>query len=121
MRKETADILSLLDGYSLPTPDDAAREIAEDFRNRRVEKGLTREEMAEKSGVALGNLARFEQKGLISLKNLIELAAALGYLPELKNIFAEPKFSTMEELELIRKNAGKKKAYPKLKRENDND
>lgn len=110
MRKETADILSLLDSYTLPSADEAAKKIADDFRSRRVEKGLTREAMAEKSGVAPGSLARFEQKGLISLKNLIALASALGYLPELKSVFSEPKFSTMEELDLIRKNTGKSKA-----------
>lgn len=115
MRKETADILSFLDQYTLPTPEDAAKKIADDFRSRRIEKGITRENVAEMSGVALANVTRFEQKGLISLKNLISLASALGYLSELKNVFAEPKFSTMEELELIRKNAGKKKAYPKTK------
>lgn len=52
-----------------------------------------------------------EYKGLISLKNLIQLANVSGYLSELKNIFSEPKFSTIEELEKIRKNSGKKKAY----------
>lgn len=117
MRKETAEILSFLDRFMLPTPEDAAKKIADDFRSRRIEKGLSREEMACKAGVAPGNLARFEQKGLISLKNLIELATALGYLPELKNIFSEPKFSTMEELTTIRKNMGKKKAYPKKRKE----
>jgi len=40
MRKETADILSLLDSYALPSTDDTAKKIAEDFRLRRVEKGL---------------------------------------------------------------------------------
>ena len=39
-----------------------ARKIANDFRNRRVERGLTREDVAEKSGVALANITRFEQK-----------------------------------------------------------
>lgn len=115
MRKETADILSFLDQYTLFTPEDTAKKIAGDFRSRRIEKGITRENVAEMSGVALANVTRFEQKGLISLKNLISLASVLGYLSELKNVFAEPKFSTMEELELIRKNAGKKKAYKKTK------
>lgn len=121
MRRETADILSLLDSYTLSTPEDAAMKIADDFRSRRVEKGLTREEIARRSGVALGNIARFEQKGLISLKNLIELASVLGYLPEIKSIFAEPKFATMEELEMIRRNSGKKKAYLKSRKRGTDD
>lgn len=52
--------------------DVVARKIADDFRHRRVEKGLTRADIARKSGVALANITRFEQKALISLNNLIE-------------------------------------------------
>ena len=55
----------------------------------------------------------FEQKGLISLKNLTALAMALGYTSEIKNLFATPKYATMEELAQIRKNTNKKKAYRK--------
>ena len=110
MRPETANILALIDTYTLPSADDTSMKMAEDFRNRRIEKGITREEIAKMAGIATSNVARFEQKGLISLKNLIGLASALGYLGELKNLFAEAKFSTMEELLTIRKNQGKKRA-----------
>lgn len=113
MRKETADILSLINSYALPNHDDTALKIATDFRQRRIEKGITRAEIAQKADVAMANVARFEQTGQISLKNLIELAWALGYLPEVSNLFAEAKFSTMAELDQIRKNKGKKKAYRK--------
>ena len=53
----------------------------------------------------------FEQKGLISLKNLIGIAMALGYTSEVRNLFAQQKYSTMEELTQIRKNQNKKKAH----------
>ena len=53
------------------------------FRKRRIEKNLTREQMAEQSGVAVSNIVRFEQKGLISLKNLIGIAMAFGYTSEI--------------------------------------
>lgn len=38
MRKETADILALLDAYTLPNAEDAATKMADDFRKRRIEK-----------------------------------------------------------------------------------
>jgi len=38
------------------------------------EKNLTREQVSEKAGVAVSNIVRFEQKGLISLKNVGILA-----------------------------------------------
>ena len=105
------NILSLLESYTLDNADDIARALAEDFRKRRVEKNLTREQVAEKSGVAVSNIVRFEQKGLVSLKNLISIAMAMGYTSEVKNIFSEPKYSTMEELSRIRKNTGKTRAH----------
>lgn len=108
------NILSVLDGYMSDNEGNISRQLADDFRHRRVEKGVTREQIAERSGVAISNIVRFEQKGLISLKNLIRLAMALGYTAEVKSIFSQPKYSTMEELTQIRKNKGKTKAYRKL-------
>lgn len=105
------NILSLLESYTLDNADDIARALADDFRKRRVEKNLTREQVAEKSGVAVSNIVRFEQKGLVSLKNLISIAMAMGYTSEVKNIFSEPKYSTMEELSQIRKNTGKTRTH----------
>ena len=110
----TDNILSVLEGYLHDNADAISMQIAADFRHRRVEKGLTREQVAEQASVA--NVARFEQKGLISLKNLIMLAMALGYTAEIKSVFATPKYSTMEELTQIRHNSGKTKAYKKWKR-----
>lgn len=109
---DTDNMLSVLDNYTLDNPDDISRDIAaNDFRRRRVEKNLMREEVAAKAGVAVSNIVRFEQKGLISLKNLIGLAIALGYVSELRNLFVQPKYDTMEELTQIRKNSNKKRAY----------
>ena len=110
---DTDNMLSVLDNYTLETTDDIALKLAEDFRHRRIEKNLTREDVAQIAGIAVSNIVRFEQKGLISMNNLIALAIALGYSSEIKNLFATPKYSTMEELTQIRKNANKKKAYRK--------
>lgn len=109
------NFLSLLSDFVFEDENDVALRIASDFRKRRVEKDLTREAVAEKSGVALANIARFERTGLVSLKNLILMAKALGYLHEIENVFSEPKYSTMDELLQIRRNQGKTKAYSKKK------
>ena len=60
---ETNNILSILDNYTLNNSDDIAKEIADAFRKRRIEKNLTREQVAEQAGVAVSNIVRFEQKG----------------------------------------------------------
>ena len=111
---DSDNILSIIDSYTIETADDIATKIADDFRHRRVERNLTRDELAKLADVAVSNIVRFEQKGLVSLKNLVALAMALGYASEIKNLFASPKYSTMEELTQIRKNSNKKKAYKKL-------
>lgn len=113
IREDTANILAMLDSFVNNNEEDIAMAIAGDFRKRRIEKNLTRAMVAEKAGVPLGNISRFEQKGLISLKNLISLAIALGYTSEIKNIFSQQKYSTMEELLEIRRNAGRKAAHQK--------
>lgn len=109
--QENSNILSVLENYLHDNPDEISMEIANDFRRRRIEKNLTREDIAKKSGVAISNIVRFEQKGLISLKNLISIAMVMEYTSEMRNLFASPKYSTMEELQQIKRNMNKKKAY----------
>lgn len=106
--QETNNILAILDNYLHDNPDEIAKEMANDFRKRRIEKNLTREQVADKSGVAVSNITRFEQKGLISLKNLIGIAIALDYTSEIKNVFSQPKYSTMEELQQIKETLTRK-------------
>ena len=114
--EDTNNILSVLDNYTLDSAEDISREIADSFRKRRIEKNLTREEVALRSGVAASNIARFEQKGLISLKHLINIAMTLGYTSEVRSLFAQPKYSTMEELTQIRRNSNKKRAHKTKKK-----
>lgn len=86
-------------------------EIMTDFRRRRIEKNLTREQVSEKAGISVSNVVRFEQKCLISLSNLIGLAIVMGYVSGIRNLFSQPKYGTMEELSQIRKNSNRKRAY----------
>lgn len=109
-------MLSVLDGFILDNADDIARQIAENFRKRRVEKNITRMRISELSGVPLSTVARFEQKGLISFESLIKLALALGYISDIRNLFGTSKFNTMEELDMIRRKNSNKRAYVKNKK-----
>lgn len=60
----------------------------------------------------LSTVARFEQKGLISLDSLIKLAMALGYKADIKNLFSKAQFDTIAELDMIRRKKRNKRAYP---------
>lgn len=106
-------ILSVLDGFKLDNADDIARQVAENFRQRRVEKNITRQRISELSGVPLSTVARFEQKGLIAFESLVKLAMALGYASDVRGLFGTSKYTTMEELDMIRRKSGDKRAYAK--------
>ena len=99
------NILSLLDGFVLDDADDMARLVAENY--------MTRQRVSELSGVPLSTVARFEQKGLIAFESLIRLAMALGYAPDVRNMFGTSRFETMDELDMIRRKSGGKRAYAK--------
>ena len=107
------NILSVLEGYTLNNADDIAQQIAESFRKRRVEKNITRQRISELSGVPLSTVARFEQKGRIAFESLVGLAMALGYAQDVRALFGSSKFDTMEELDMIRRKSGDKRAYTK--------
>lgn len=109
-------ILSVLESFTLDDSDDIAQQVAENFRKRRVEKNITRQRISELSGVPLSTIALFEQKGLISFRSLVKIAMALGYSSDIKGLFSNAKFNTMEEFELIRRKSGSKRAYVKSKK-----
>ena len=78
----------------------AQEKIAENARLQRLTIGLTQQGLAERSGVALPTLRKFEQKGLISLEAFLKLQMVLGGLENvIKSI--EPKssrFSSIDEV-----------------------
>ena len=100
-----------MNNYTLENVEDIALHTAESMRKRRIEKNISREELAKLSGIPVATIARFEQKGLISFQSLISIAITLGYSTEINSIFNVSKFDTMEELSQIRKKSGKKRAY----------
>ena len=56
------NILSLLDNFTLDNADDIAKSLANDFRKRRIEKNLTREQVAEKSGEIRAERTHFAEE-----------------------------------------------------------
>lgn len=85
--------------YSLePTPFEIGKLLAENLRLLRKQSKLSQEEMAERSGVSLGSLKRFELTGKISLESLLKLAHLLGRLNEFDTLFRPT-----ENLDKVRK------------------
>lgn len=73
--------------YSLEaTPLEVSQALAEKHRTLRKQLKMSQEEMAERSGVSLGSLKRFENTGKISLDSLLKLMHLLGRLNEFDNV-----------------------------------
>ncbi len=69
--------------------------ILERFRNvRRVAK-ISQIALAERSGVSLGSIKRFERTGEISLASLLKLAMALGYESDFNNLFTRKNYQSI--------------------------
>ena len=91
------------------------KKIAENVRERRLQMDLTQEGLAERSGVPLSTLRKFEQKGNISLESFLKLLSVIGCLEEVINVLKpnKPNFKSIDEVlkseEEITKKRGRKK------------
>lgn len=65
---------------SLIVPAKVQKMLAEQARARRLQMELTQAGLAERSGVALPTLRKFERTGLISLESFLKLHMVLGGL-----------------------------------------
>jgi HTH-type transcriptional regulator/antitoxin HipB len=83
----------------LMTPAEAQKMMVERVRAARVSLGLKQSTLAQRAGVTLPTLRRFEQTGEVSLKYLLRICHALGRLGEFENILRSPAATTLAELE----------------------
>lgn len=85
---------------SLVTISRAQKKLSENTRLQRLALQLTQQGLAERSGVPLPTLRKFEQKGLISLEGFLKLQMVLGGLENfVKAIQPEqPSFSSIDEV-----------------------
>ena len=73
-------------------------EIAKILRSRRKEAKLSQVELANRSGVSLGSVKRFEREGEVSLSSLIKLAVVLGYENDFEQLFKRKNYQSIEEV-----------------------
>jgi transcriptional regulator with XRE-family HTH domain len=73
---------------SLKTPSEVRTELAARAKDCRLALNISQKELAERSGVSLGSIKRFEGSGLVSLLALLEIAMVLGHLDGFTGLFA---------------------------------
>lgn len=72
----------------LQSPEDVAHALRDRMKRRRLALNLSQAGLAERSGVNLHSLRRFEKTGLIALDSLLKIALVLGVLADFDQIAA---------------------------------
>ena len=100
---------------SLVTASKAQKKLVEYTRSKRLNMDLTQAGLAERAGVPLSTLRKFEQQGAISLEAFLKLYAVLGDLDDILKAL-EPEvhqFSSIDEVlnepETPKKQRGRRK------------
>jgi transcriptional regulator with XRE-family HTH domain len=63
---------------SLKTESDVVREISNSVRSHRLALGWRQDDLAQRSGVGIATLRRFERSGQIGFRGLAKLLVTLG-------------------------------------------
>lgn len=84
----------------LITVSKAQRKLTENIRERRLRMQLTQEGLAQRSGVPLPTIRKFEQKGVISLESFLKILLIVGGLEEIVEASkpVQPTFSSIDEV-----------------------
>ena len=84
--------------YVWETADEINLNLARRVSGIRKRRGISQEHLGEMSGVSYGSLKRFERTGQISLLSLTKLAIALDCTDEIRRLFSEIPYRSIEEV-----------------------
>lgn len=100
--------------------DDAFSQISVLMREHRVAKNITQVQLAQRSGVSLSVLKKFETTGKISLESFVKLAFVLGLTDRILNALKpQNDFISMDELLESNEKPKRKNAYSPRKKNTD--
>ena len=87
-----------MNGYVWETAEEMDLQVAKRLSRIRKRRKFTQEQLSEMSGVSFGSIKRFETTGQISLISLTKLAVALDCTEDMKRLFADVKYNSIEEV-----------------------
>lgn len=79
-------------------PTEVERNTITLVKTLRKNEGWSQEELAERSGVSLGSVKRFETKGKISYESLLQLLYTLNYLESFNSVLKPENNRDIEQL-----------------------
>lgn len=80
------------------TPNEIAKDLAEKIKQQRKKLKVTQQDLAQKSGVSLGSIKRFETKYEISLQSLIKITIALDLDSDFEKLFISKTYTSIDEV-----------------------
>ena len=85
----------------LHTLENIVSRLARRIRADRLRRDWKQSTLAERSGVSLATLRRYERTGRTSLENFLRLCSALGRLDEFGDLLEPPAASSIADLEAL--------------------
>ena len=83
--------------YIWETPEEINLVVAKNIKKLRKRHKVSQKELSRLSGVSYGSIKRFEETGNISLVSLTKVAIALSIENEIKELFANVPYKSIEE------------------------
>lgn len=80
------------------TPEEINLALAKRLSRIRKRRNLSQVQLSEKSNISYGSIKRFETSGQISLLSLTKLCVALNCVDEIKNLFTQVEYGSIEEV-----------------------
>ena len=88
----------MLMSFVWETPEEISLALAKRLSRIRKRRNLSQVQLSEKSNVSYGSIKRFETSGQISLLSLIKLFVALNCVDEIKSLFTQVEYGSIEEV-----------------------
>jgi len=80
------------------TPNEIAKNLAKKIKEHRKKLKISQSTLAQKSGVSLGSIKRFETKYEISLQSFIKITIALDLDNDIENLFTTKTYTSIDEV-----------------------
>lgn len=84
--------------YIWETPEEITMNVSDHLRRLRKRLKISRRKLSEISGVSYGSIKRFEETGNINFLSLTKVAMALDASGDIKSIFAEVPYKSIQEV-----------------------
>ena len=85
-------------GLQWETPEEINLKLAKRVKKLRRRKRITQLELSRRTGISYGSIKLFERSGSISLLSLTKIAMEMDCTEEIKSLFTNTAYSSIQEV-----------------------